>query len=1001
MAHLTGLADAISRTLSPDQTARRDAEVLLDRKSCSPGFSVALLQLIALETAPQHIRQAAAVYMKNHTIKTYSQPDWQDQPSNQRDAVKSAILDIMLSAPVVVRRQLSEVLAIVSEHEYPTHWPRLVPDISNKLTAILQEPSTLPTGADILARLDWIQLQGILETLHAVFERYPERMRSDELYTEINYSLQHTQELVKALFVIVNKVIADNFESRQQKFVEIVLQNVDLLCKILYCLSWQELPAYFEDHLQEYMTELRKLLVYESPVIDAMNEDEPSPLSHVQASVLEITNLYATKYDEEFRPFLKQFLSDAWSLLVKRSNATKYDGVVTTGIKFLTSVSRSPDYHLFSSESSLSEICKQIVIPNIKLRDEDVELFEDNPVEYIRRDMEGSDTGTRRRGAVELVKGLCANFEQQVTNIFSGYVQEMLAPQAEWRMHDTAIYVVTALGWKSGTLAGGATETSSLINVVDFFNSFVMPQLNRSGENASNLETPIFTADLIKFVISFRNQIPKEGCGNVIMVCGKLLSAKEPVVRTYAAACIERILTVKDTVTQANGTGANANSPSHRTVPRMTKTDVIPVLPAFVPAVLKAFQDSTRADEYLMRLVLRFCAVAQDGMGPYLETLITSLKDMFVAVAANPANPLFNHYLLEAISALIRFNGNESTVSSLEGTLLGPMRDVLTADVTEFAPYVFQVMGQLMMVERGASPLPSLYGEVLGPVLSPSLWDRKGYIPGMVQFIECYTIKSKDAVVANNQLDQILGVVQRLLAWKSTDHHGMRLLDTILEAYDLATLGDRIKRIFEVLMVRLRNARTPKYVTNLICSLSAFALKHGAGILRASLDSVQVNLLEMLLTQVWLPEVAKIRNSSQRRQCALALTEIACGSDLCTAAPYFELWPLIVNANAALTEGIVLDQDKKTQDTDAEEETVHLGGGESYSAAHSQLKWGLPAGPRISSATTGKDPRSFLATKLSAFTAQYGAQFSPIFEQRVDARAREAIVSYATPQPAA
>ena len=39
----------------------------------------------------------------------------------------------------------------------------------------------------------------------------------------------------------------------------------------------------------------------------------------------------------------------------------------------------------------------------MKLREEDEELFEDSPSEYIQMDIEGSDTDTRRRTACELV----------------------------------------------------------------------------------------------------------------------------------------------------------------------------------------------------------------------------------------------------------------------------------------------------------------------------------------------------------------------------------------------------------------------------------------------------------------------------------------------------------------------------------------------------------------------------------------------------------------------
>lgn len=56
----------------------------------------------------------------------------------------------------------------------------------------------------------------------------------------------------------------------------------------------------------------------------------------------------------------------------------------------------------------------------------DEELFEDNPEEYTRRDIEGSDVDTRRRAACDLVNTLSTHFEQKIMEIFSQYLQVRL-----------------------------------------------------------------------------------------------------------------------------------------------------------------------------------------------------------------------------------------------------------------------------------------------------------------------------------------------------------------------------------------------------------------------------------------------------------------------------------------------------------------------------------------------------------------------------------------------
>jgi hypothetical protein len=53
----------------------------------------------------------------------------------------------------------------------------------------------------------------------------------------------------------------------------------------------------------------------------------------------------------------------------------------------------------------LLEVCQKIIAPNMALLTADEELFDENPFEYVRKDIEGSDADTRRRVSVELVRG--------------------------------------------------------------------------------------------------------------------------------------------------------------------------------------------------------------------------------------------------------------------------------------------------------------------------------------------------------------------------------------------------------------------------------------------------------------------------------------------------------------------------------------------------------------------------------------------------------------------
>lgn len=1002
-AGLNALADAITNTLSPDAAQRRAAENFLSQQATSsPDLPFILLQFIANENAPTHVRQATAVYLKNATIKAYSNEDT-PLPLNAYVRVKSSIVEMMLNVPAPIRRQLGEVLATIAEHEYPVHWPQLVPSLTEKLASIIHASSLAAAtpGTSCITAVNWSSMFAVLETLQAIFDRYPERMRSDVLFTEIKYSLQHSQEHVLALFSLVTKAVNDDLNTLEPTALDLILKCIDVLCHVFHALSWQDLPEYFEDHLQEYMSEIRKLLVFSSERIDGLYDDEKSPLDDIHAAVLEIANLYAIKYDEEFRPFLQQFMSDAWALLMRRGNAPRFDVVVTTGIKFLSSVARSPDYQLFKDPTALSGVCNRIVIPNIEIRDEDVEMFEDDPREYVRHDLEGSDTGTRRRGAVELVKGLCVHYEKEVTEIFSSYLQSIFLPETDWRKRDTAIYLVIALGWKSGTLMRGVTEMSSLMDIPAFFKTFVVVQLHEAGNNAATLASPIFTADLIKFVIAFRHQLPVDGCKQVAVFCGQLLGAKEVVVRTYASACFERLLTMREGEGAGHGAGVKNGGIRKVGAHRLVKADIEILLPSLLPAVAAALKATARPDEYLMRFVLRLSTFCREGMGPHVDILLATLVELLVAAMANPGNPMFNHYLFECIAALIRFNANSATIGIFENRLMPTLCNILITDITEFGPYVFQVWSQMLLVHKEGA-VPDQYRQLMNPTLNPAMWERRAYVAGMVLYIESYLRRAKEQLMADEQMEATLGVFQKLIASTATDHHGLHLLSTIFETFEIAVLSPFVRAIFSALMLRLSRAKTAKFVNHLLCLLSTFVLRFGVKAMRDSFDSVERNVLAMLLTQVWLPDVVKIRNVAQRRLCSIGLSEVSSGSDLCVEDPYLQLWPEMVTANVAMVEGIVVEDDEGGDgDGDFDEEVaigdVHLGAAETYSSTQSILKWGLAGQSAKSSSCLieGKDAKFVLFQKVSSFMERQKPRFDSVFKQKVDPQAQQAFEMYA------
>ncbi len=141
------------------------------------------------------------------------------------------------------------------------------------------------------------------------------------------------------------------------------------------------------------------------------------------------------------------------------------------------------------------------------LRDSDVELFEDDPMEFIRRDLEGSDNESRQRAACDLTRGLLVQFEKPVTEIFSSHVQKYLESYSgnvkNWKSKDTALFLITSLSAKAVTYQVGATCTNEFIQVKSVFYQHILPDLKAALDSLH----PIIKIDAIKFLEIFRSQV--------------------------------------------------------------------------------------------------------------------------------------------------------------------------------------------------------------------------------------------------------------------------------------------------------------------------------------------------------------------------------------------------------------------------------------------------------------------------------------------------------------
>jgi len=978
--NIHGLRDVISRSMAPDSAIIKEAEAQIKQIEGQQGFTLVLLHLIkglCPSTVREDIavRQASSVLFKNAVKKRWDPNE--DEfgppiPECDRTPIRENIVDLMCSAPNDVQRQIAESMSIISTHDFPHNWGDLLPQLTSRL-----------------AQDDIHVTKGVMLTANSVMKRFRYVIKTDEVLTVLKFCLQHFEKpLLEVLKHTSGKVLALTAagpEGKEQ--LEVVLETTRLMCRIFFSLNWQDIPEFFEDEIATVMTEFANYLQYQNPLLVDEKETQTSgPIEKLQANIIENLNLYATKYEEEFAPYLPNMTKIVWELLVSVPGQAKYDPLATNAIQFLVSVcSKDMNKGLFT-EDVVKQIVEQIVVKNLKATDLDEELFEENPSDYIRKDVEGSDQNTRRRCAMELVRSLLKLFSEPVTRYCLEYVQLLLeeyeaSSRTAWQKKDAALHLVLAVSVTAATAAAGASSINPGVPVMQIFGAHVMPEINDSDVNAR----PVLRADAIKMILTFRQHFGVDFMLELVPILINHLSSEHVVVQTYAAMCLERFLTVKDQVS----TGGQ--------VVRLNKSSLTPHLNALFTGLFSVLEnDELPENDYVMKCIMRVLLLIGADVAPIATLVLSKLTSALTTVCANPSNPQFNHYLFECLAVLVRSlctvpeqSGDElkQVCNQFETLLFPPFTMVLQNEVAEFVPYVFQVMAEMLFYQPTGAGLSTSYAGLFTPLLSPTLWESKGNVPALTELFKAYIAKGMPDLLSTGKLEPILGVFQKLLSLKSTEAYAFQMLNSLVAYNDWTIMSQYMPNILGLMLTRLMQYPDRfSLVRGFLHSIFYMALRYEGSVIGAALDSIQAGMLEMLITGVLCKDgEASIAlrsicgmGKSDMQEVVAGATKILCDTPITrnpdTFASFLKAIVHIAicasKSRGSTTAATIALLESSLEDDDTSKE---------FDSTYSKLAYANVPSPQVAPQATACD--AFLAQSLSRLSTSAPGQYAPLIQQ--------------------
>ena len=263
-------------------------------------------------------------------------------------------------------------------------------------------------------------------------------------------------------------------------------------------------------------------------------------------------------------------------------------------------------------------------------------------------------------------------------------------------------------------------------------------------------------------------------------------------------------------------------------------------------------------NEYVMKCVMRALNVAKDDLMDVVQVLLDKLTAALARVAKNPKNPQYNHFLFESIAVLIRAvcTKDAAATSAFEQFLFPPFQTVLQMEVVEFTPYVFQLLAQILEFRPECAGLGEAYSSLFPPLLTPTLWERKGNIPALSRLMTAYLSKGPNDLVPH--LLGILGVFQKLISSKANELYAFDLLRAIVMYMPADAFMPRMKDIVQLILMKLQQSKTPKYVGLVTHFFALFVGKFGSQAYLDQLNQLQPGLGLTLMVQVWVPRLQAV-----------------------------------------------------------------------------------------------------------------------------------------------
>lgn len=513
-------------------------------------------------------------------------------------------------------------------------------------------------------------------------------------------------------------------------------------------MMFQDFPEYFEDNLPQWMDILIKSLNIPGEITQS--------LLKLEKRALTLLNLCCSNYSEDIKDYQGNFFPVVCELVQRVKHEEPYSKVIRELLDYFKFIFR---YNRGIDENFVQQLVNNLILPEMKLTGKEIEDFNDNPVNFLKIELEEADMDSNKYHAINLLKNLIIHYPNLLNNYITPLIYSYLDNYAKnpknWMDKIVAINLIFATMIKTFAQRIGATEVkvsneeiSNMIQIV-FLKEF-------QNTEKTNILAKVYS---IKFLSTFRLQIPHDWHSSIILMLVNIMNSSDVIMQSGCLLALEKILFMKDLNSNLSLAKDAVNDQN--------------VFMELVGGLVKIL--SVQINIFAMRCFFKTLFLTQESyLEPVLSSLSQTINDMIRMVIADPKEDQFNYYLFETITMLLKklYDHNPSLYYIFESEINQNLIYIVQNGINDLLGVVFQTFSlQLSFIDMTKNQIQgTIHENIISSVLDSEIWilTNKYLFKPFLAYLRVMLIKSSSYFLSDiNRLTKLFAIMTSLLNLKN------------------------------------------------------------------------------------------------------------------------------------------------------------------------------------------------------------------------------------------